>query len=184
MDSSKLKNVNGVTNRFHKACINGKLDKVCNLLRKKELIDFKKLEEKETLIITLKKGHDKVVKILLEIGVNANNKPSSTKISPLQWAIIFKRNLDIVKLLLEHGANVNHLSFTEETPLHLACMIGHLEITKELLKHNPDINAVRKDNNGLKTPLMLASETGSLDVMKELLMHGAFIAKDSNQATA
>ena len=126
MDSSKLKNVNGVTNKFHKACINGKLDKVCNLLRKKELIDFKKLEEKETLIITLKKGHEKVVKILLEIGVNANNKPSSTKISPLQWAIIFKRNLDIVKLLLEHGANVNHLSFTEETPLHLACMIGHL----------------------------------------------------------
>ena len=64
-------------------------------------------------------------------------------------------------------------------------MIGHLEITKELLKHNPDVNSVCVEDNGLETPLMYAAEAGHSHVVEELLMHGADIDfKDANLGTA
>ena len=124
------------------------------------------------------------MKILLQIGVNANDESSLTKISPLQWAIIFRENFYIVKSLLEHGADVHHQNSLNQTPLHYACLIGRFEITKELLKYSPDINAVCQDN-GLKTPLMLAAEMGNSDVVVELLNHGADVDfKDSDHGTA
>ena len=86
MDPPMIKFSNDITNEFHDACVNGDLDKIYNLLREKELIDVKQLEEKDTLCISVKEGHEKVVKILLQIGVDANKGPN---MSPLQWAIIF-----------------------------------------------------------------------------------------------
>ena len=184
MESPMTRFSEDITNEFHDACVNGELDKVYSLLRKKEVIDIKQLEEKNTLYISIKEGQEKVVKVLLQIGVNANDDSSLTKISPLQWAIIFTGNFDIVKSLLEHGANVHHQSSLNLTPLHFACMIGHFEIIKELLKYNPDINAVCQ-NNGLKTPLMLAAEMGHSDVVVELLNHGADVDfKDADLGTA
>ena len=181
MDPPMIRFSNDITNEFHDACVNGELDKVCNLLREKELIDVKQLEEKDTLCISVKEGHEKVVKILLQIGLDANKEPN---MSPLQWAIIFSGNFGIVKSLLEHGANVHHQNSLNLTPLHYACLIGRFEITKELLKYNPDINAVCQDN-GLKTPLMLAAEMGNSDVVVELLNHGADVDfKDSDHGTA
>ena len=185
MDSPMIKFSEDVTNEFHYACVNSELDKVHKLLTKKEVIDVKQLEEKGTLFISVKEGHEKVVNVLLQIGVNANNKPGLLTYSIIKWAISLKGNFAIVKSLLKHGADVHHQNLLKETPLHFACMIGCLEITKELLKHNPDVNAVCEDDNGLKTPLMLASESGSLDVMEELVMHGADIDfKDANLGTA
>jgi ankyrin repeat protein len=51
-------------------------------------------------------------------------------------------HLEIVKLLLEHGADVK--AKTElfcETTLHLAARNGHFEIVKLLLEHGADVNA-------------------------------------------
>ena len=72
MDPPMIRFSNDITNEFHDACVNGELDKVCNLLREKELIDVKQLEEKDTLFISVKKGHEKVVQILLKIGEKKN----------------------------------------------------------------------------------------------------------------
>jgi ankyrin repeat protein len=49
-------------------------------------------------------------------------------------------HLEIVKLLLEHGADVNAKT-AYETALHLAAEKGHLEIVKFLLEHGADVNA-------------------------------------------
>jgi ankyrin repeat protein len=49
-------------------------------------------------------------------------------------------HLEIVKLLLEHGADVNAKT-AYETALHLAAGEGHLEIVKLLLEHGADVNA-------------------------------------------
>ena len=173
MDSSKHRNDNKFTDRFHKACVNGDLEKVSKLLRKKEKIDLTRLEEKITLYSTLDNGHRKIVKILLEIGVDANEE-NGLPMSPLQLATL-NREFKIVKLLLKHGADVNHENFEKVTPLHYACLVGHLKITKELLKYNPDVNAV-DDNNFYKTPLRYAAFMGNnVHVVEELLNHGADI---------
>ena len=50
--------------------------------------------------------------------------------------IIFSGHLDIVKLLVKSGANVNSTTKTNSTPLRAACFDGHYEIVKYLVEHN------------------------------------------------
>jgi ankyrin repeat protein len=82
-------------------------------------------------------------------------------------------HLEIVKLLLEHGADVN--AKTKEgygyTALHSAASNGHLEIVKLLLEHGADVNA--KTKYGGYTALHSATMNGHLEIVKLLLEHGA-----------
>jgi len=57
-----------------------------------------------------------------------------------------KKNLQHTHLLLQLGANVNHLDINGRTPLMLACSMGRLESIKMLLNNYADINKV--DNFG------------------------------------
>ena len=45
-------------------------------------------------------------------------------------------SLEIVKLLVKSGANVNSTTKTNSTPLRAACFDGHFEIVKYLVEHN------------------------------------------------
>jgi ankyrin repeat protein len=85
---------------------------------------------------------------------------------------IKKKNIDIVKYLLNKGANVNAKSNEEGfTPLMTATVLGSAEIVKLLLatKHI-DINA--KDKDGL-TAMMYAKKTGYFEIASLLKRTGA-----------
>ena len=45
-------------------------------------------------------------------------------------------HLEIVKLLVKSGANVNSTTKNNSTPLIVACFDGHFEIVKYLVEHN------------------------------------------------
>ena len=45
-------------------------------------------------------------------------------------------HLEIVKLLVKSGGNVNSTTKTNSTPLRAACFDGHFEIVKYLVEHN------------------------------------------------
>ena len=75
---------------------------------------------------------------------------------------------------MNHKADVNATEDDGTTPLHNACMFGYLDIVKELLKHQANINAISYRDRKL-TPLMLAAEHGHLEVVEELLKNGANI---------
>lgn len=60
---------------------------------------------------------------------------------PLQVAAHYGDN-DLVKLFLEHGADINHAGLQEETALHAATRKGHLDTVKLLLDNGADMNAV------------------------------------------
>jgi excinuclease UvrABC nuclease subunit len=62
--------------------------------------------------------------------------------------------LEIVKLFLENGANVNFKDDRENTPLHRACENCHHEIVELLLKHGAEKNC---ENQNFDTPEELAS---------------------------
>ena len=62
--------------------------------------------------------------------------------------------VEIVKLLLEYGAEVNVRNENGETPLHSASEKGQFEIINLLLKNEADVNAV---NNREWTPLFEAA---------------------------
>ena len=88
-------------------------------------------------------------------------------------------HLEIVKLLLEKGADVQGKDRWVKTPLHKASENGHLEIVKLLLEKGADVEA---KNEWDETPLYKASQNGHLEIVKLLLEKGANIeSKDERK---
>ena len=78
-----------------------------------------------------------------------------------------KGHLDLVKKLIDRGADVNKPGWT---PLHYAATSGHLAIMELLLEHHAFIDA--ESPNGT-TPLMMAAHYGTPAAVKLLLEAGA-----------
>ena len=83
-------------------------------------------------------------------------------------------NVEIVKLLLQHGADCESIVATPESnkslsALHLASKWGRHEIVRTLIDHNPSININAKDSDTGQTALHLATAYGHLSVIIILL---------------
>ena len=78
--------------------------------------------------------------------------------------------MDVARLLLEHGADVNARNKDSVTPLHIAAGEGHVDVARLLLEHGAYVNA--RSEYGL-TPLYYAAVNGRLDVARLLLERGA-----------
>ena len=111
MDLLKSENDENVTEEFSEACITGDLDKVTNLLSRKEKIDVKQLDKYFTLQRAVMYDHSaEIVELLLKIGVNANQKDGYFRVTPLQCACV-NGNLTIAKKLLVNGQTLTQLRF-------------------------------------------------------------------------
>uniref|UniRef100_A0A1B6FR28 PRANC domain-containing protein n=1 Tax=Cuerna arida TaxID=1464854 RepID=A0A1B6FR28_9HEMI len=87
----------------------------------------------------------------------------------LHWAAVDGRR-DMVKLLLERGANIEARNKEKLTALHLAAVGGQAGIVQELLMSGADIES--RDYDG-RTSLFMAVSAGHIDVVKELLVQEA-----------
>ena len=77
-----------------------------------------------------------------------------------------RNRIDVIKLLLLEGADVNKQNDGKETPLHLAAQFNKTEVARLLIQNGADVN-IRNDVN--ETPLDDADE-GS-EVERLLLQH-------------
>lgn len=87
-------------------------------------------------------------------------------------------NPDIVRILLQSGADVN--STTKEnlfTPLILAVKQHHLGITKQLLSHKADVNLA--DSAG-RTPLIWCAINNDYEILPWLIKYGADLNKTTH----
>jgi ankyrin repeat protein len=76
-----------------------------------------------------------------------------------------------VRSLIDHNANVNQYGCTNnDTPLHWACMKGHVEVACMLIDHNANVNQCNNFNN---TPLHVACRYGRGEVACMLIDHNA-----------
>lgn len=82
-------------------------------------------------------------------------------------------NLEIVKILLNAGADINAKTKYGDTSLTAATHFCHPYIAEYLIEQGADVNA-KNDGFG-STPLMLASECNDLEIVKTLIKKGAKI---------
>ncbi|KAJ9592024.1 hypothetical protein L9F63_001463, partial [Diploptera punctata] len=129
------------------------------------------------LIVAARHGHDKVVKMLLSKFEPDIEQEGTVKFdgyviegASALWCAAGAGHLNVVKTLVKSGANVNHPTKTNSTPLRAACFDGRLDIVKYLTDHLADIHIANKYNN---TCLMIAAYKGHLDVVSFLLEKGA-----------
>ena len=96
----------------------------------------------------------------------------SMKNNCLYWAIV-SGNLDLLKYLLDQGAEYNNLNENKENLLHVACMLGHSQFINVLMTRcKMDVTA---SCSGKRTPLERVAENGDVESLKELLKCGVLL---------
>jgi len=93
--------------------------------------------------------------------------------SPLMLAARYKR-FELVKLLVERGADKEHKNLDGKRVLHEASLSGCSQCIEYLLQQGCSVDVLKKAD---WTPLMLASTQGHLNVVKILVEFGANISR-------
>jgi ankyrin repeat protein len=106
------------------------------------------------------------------LGKKEHSNPlgSDGKVSLHSSSALAEGNLDVLRSLLDHGADVNERDATHQTPLLVVSRAGKLEVAELLIKYGADVNC--PDKYG-QTPLLEAAGYGHHDIAKLLLDHGA-----------
>ena len=101
----------------------------------------------------------------------------STYGTPLHHSVLVG-HIEVARLLLAHGADINSRSADNSNPLHIALQEGHLEIGKWLLNHGADVTC--QDESG-STPLHLAASQGLHEICQILLERNADVHVHDNE---
>ena len=119
-------------------------------------------------------GGVSTVKKLLELGANPNSYRND---NPAIAVATEKRNIEMIQLLLEHGADIDLKTKRKGlTPLMIASRDGNIDIVKFFLDAGADINAVNHNgNNALK----VAVQSGQIDVVKEIIKRNSILNDQS-----
>ncbi|GAB6020532.1 hypothetical protein CHUAL_003215 [Chamberlinius hualienensis] len=90
------------------------------------------------------------------------------------------------KFLIHQGlGGINRANRDTYTPLHLACIQGHLDVVKSLVKYGADMEKPTGLGKNKATPLMLVCQHGHLEMLKFLVNSGAKLdARDKLKRTA
>ena len=132
-----------------------------------KLVDKTNEQGVPVLIFSIAKGQPVIATILVNNGAEVNVRDTgnlSRDYTPLHWAARQGHN-DLVRLLLEKGADPNAVSKSGETPLHLTSSQGKIETAEILISKGADLNI--KDLQGL-TPYDSAEKNGKSDYVKSV----------------
>ena len=91
-----------------------------------------------------------------------------------------KGQLKQVQVLLDRGAMIKS-TVDGHSPLHYACLQGHLTVAKELTERHPF--QINLSTNNKDTPLHLAARSGHAAIVKFLLDSGASVIHNEQQAS-
>ena len=102
--------------------------------------------------------------------------------TPLHSAVM-NGHIEIARLLLQNGADVNAKDNDGYTPLHWAAFQGHIDILHLLVENGADLEA--QENDGWRT-LHFAADRGHLPFIQELISryHVDINARDNDGTTA
>ncbi|KAK4699909.1 uncharacterized protein P7C70_g6345, partial [Phenoliferia sp. Uapishka_3] len=124
-----------------------------------------------------------ITRLILEVSCISLDWEDGAGNTPLHSAVTRKGGLEIVKLLLHHGASLDVFNHAGETPLHYTVKYNHisqltdeetagnLEVARLLLEEGASLETQDKDGN---TPLNDAQRKGDTRMVKLFLQFGAY----------
>lgn len=125
-------------------------------------------------------GRIDIIRMFLHHGADILGRQrytDSLSLQPIHFAcgaLASNVNLEVVQLLVEHGADVNAYDTEGHQPLHLACKSNHLNVVQFLLSLGVDVNSPGPQG---KTALQVAcfdiNDRISPKIVQFLLEHGA-----------
>jgi ankyrin repeat protein len=121
------------------------------------------------------------VKILIKYSNDNCTSDDGYRYTPLTYAAEYG-HVEVVRVLLEGGANVDRAEAYQHTALHLVAHKGHLDVCRLLLDWGAKVDHM---NVFKSTPLHDAAMLGHLSVVKLLVERGADVkVKDAWGRTA
>ena len=154
---------------LHFAALKGKLPIVRALLHDGAEVNVSNLQNETPLALAVKESNVSIIKLLLEHGASATTVTN--------YLHLIEENIggkDIVRRLIENGANISAQDCKKNTVLHLALLKRWPDLARYVIEKGIDINLrnVYDDN-----PLSIAYRNGYKDIAIKLLNQGA-IASD------
>ncbi|KAL1864709.1 hypothetical protein Daus18300_007511 [Diaporthe australafricana] len=128
-------------------------------------------------------GYVETVRVLLAHDADPNIPDHEEKMTALTYATGWNGDVEILRMLLEHGATVDHeilerpllCDIANEPDLSTEDKIGFFET---LIRHDPSLNIDKADADGI-APLMLAAMNGNVALIRWLLRRGSDINRTS-----
>lgn len=144
------------------ACVNGNLEAALLLFLYGATYDLSRTSPRHATARSIKPNQD-LSTFLYKVELQVNDE------TPLSFACS-KGNLRAIKLLLNHGANVND---GEPRPIFSACESGNINLVRLLLREKANLNVF---NLRGETPLSYACLKGNLDLARLFLRYGASVS--------
>ncbi|XP_069677993.1 uncharacterized protein [Periplaneta americana] len=137
---------------------------------KEEFRNFSESDKHHLFRRAVYEGNSAKLSALVQLGINVSKVFYRDK-SPLRLAVDMN-HCDIVRILLEAGANVNykHIHLQGQSVIHRVGYTGNIQILHMLLNKGANLEETDEDGN---TVLIIAAEFSSLEMVKELVKLGA-----------
>ena len=118
-------------------------------------------------------GNFKVTLKVIEYDPSCIHARDVDEWTPLHWASTGHHFIDdsVLRLLLEHGSDINAQSVGGSTPLHVGAVHWSPRVVRLLLEHGADVEV--KNNLGETALEVAVAYGGHSEVVKLLLEHGA-----------
>ncbi|CAL4089513.1 unnamed protein product, partial [Meganyctiphanes norvegica] len=113
----------------------------------------------------------------LDDGADPNWREDNLGTAALHVASLFDHP-NVVKPLLDAGADINQQDDSGRTPVYLASSKGSIHMTSELIEHGADVNIM---TNYGSTPLLIATQGGHIDIVEALIKAQADVNLPDNQ---
>ncbi len=165
---------------IHAASKNGHTDIVRLLVSKGADVNAKGEWGRTPVMLASESGHLTTVELLLQMGAHVNDLKSNEQKNGLMLRACERGDTELVRVLLEAGADENARGEWAQTLLILASKNGHLTTVELLLKSGARINDL---DYWEQNSLMHASKGGHLSVTKVLLEKGADVNAKGSRST-
>ena len=179
-----------ITNDFIIYALNNDSGKIINTLFDHKIIDkqpevvynllfnyIKYLKVESKAVTFIMPGSS--TKVLANIPTNSSIKVFLGQLNPNPLTDIMEQsikegNLDVVKLIIENGININIQNDLGESPLHLASANGKRDIVKYLVEKGANIDL--QDKQG-QTPVFFVVDNNEIGLLDLFLKKGADVTK-------